>query len=174
MSTYLLQLVVHGLVSLYYCIRGTEGTAAHGDGLARFGTARFRSPSPRQRPISTGYKTFLDWLRTLGRKEGTFGKSLGQDSVVGGVLRFTPMIAVVRLVGWLDRSSRDAPNVPVLLAELRKWRGRGPMSAPAGRDGWVISGRKGQKVKGSWVSCRGSQSQTDRDGQTWKGNKKGT
>lgn len=66
------------------------------------------------------------------------------------------MIAVVRLVGWLDRSSRDAPNVLVLLAELRKWRGRGPMSVPAGRDGWVISGRKGQKVKGSWVSCRGS------------------
>lgn len=28
-----------------------------------------------------------------------------------------------RLVGWLDRSSRDVPNVLVLLAELREWRG---------------------------------------------------
>lgn len=61
-----------------------------------------------------------------------------------------------RLVGWLDRSSRVVPNVLVWLAELGEWRGRGPMSTPAGRDGWVISGRKGQKVKGSWVSCRGS------------------
>lgn len=61
-----------------------------------------------------------------------------------------------RPVGWLDRSSRVVPKVLVWLAELGEWRGRGPMSTPAGRDGWVISGRKGQKVKGSWVSCRGS------------------
>lgn len=62
-----------------------------------------------------------------------------------------------RLVGWLNRSSWVAPNVLVSgWLSLGEWQGRGPMSAPAGRDGWVISGRKGQKVKGSWVSCRGS------------------
>lgn len=38
-----------------------------------------------------------------------------------------------RLVGWLDRSSRVVPNVLVWLAELREWRGRGPMSTPAGQ-----------------------------------------
>lgn len=53
------------------------------------------------------------------------------------------------LVGWLDRSSQVVPNV--LVSGWLSWgsgEGRGPMNTPAGRDGWVISGRKGQKVKG--------------------------
>lgn len=57
-----------------------------------------------------------------------------------------------------------------------KW-GRGPMNTPAGRDGRVISGRKGQKVKGHGLVAVAARELdgTDRDGQTWKneGNKKG-
>lgn len=52
------------------------------------------------------------------------------------------------------------------------------MNTPAGRDGRVISGWKGQKVKGHGlvaVAARELDRQTDRDGQTRKneGNKKG-
>lgn len=46
------------------------------------------------------------------------------------------------------------------------------MSAPVGRDGWVISGRKGQKVKGGHglvaVAARVRQTETDRRGKETK------
>lgn len=58
-------------------------------------------------------------------------------------------------------SGRGVPKVAVLLAEPRVAGrggegGRGPMSAAAGRDGWVIMGGKVRRSRGSWVSCRGS------------------
>lgn len=138
-----------------------------GSSERQFGTARdwFRSPWPVWGPspvkstgyrlgfrLSNGYKTFSDWLWTFGRKARLVKFRLGLDGRGPEVYSHERC----RLVGWLDRSSRVVPNVLVWLAELGEWRGRGPMSTPAGRDGWVISGRKGQKVKGSWVSCRGS------------------
>lgn len=86
----------------------------------------------------------------------------------------------------VGRSSRDLPKAPVLLAEPREWRrrgwgegGLGPMSAAAGRDGWVVIGRKGQKVKGGHglvaVAARVRQTQTDRRGkETKRAHKRGT
>lgn len=84
--------------------------------------------------------------------------------------------------GPLGRSSRDVPRAVVLLAEPRAAGGGvgeegglgGPMSAAAGRGGRVIIGRKGQKIKGGHGLVAVAARVRQTDGQTWKGNKKGT
>lgn len=71
-----------------------------------------------------------------------------------------------------QRQAGPSPCCGLWLAELGEWRGREPMSAPAGRDGWVISGRKGQKVKGGHglvaVAARVRRTETDRRGKETK------
>lgn len=104
--------------------------------------------------MSDVYKRFLDWLWAFERKARLVKFRLGLGDGRGPEVYSHDRC---RLVGWLDRSGRVVPND--LVSGWLSWGsggGRGPMSTPAGRDGWVISGRKGQKVKGSWVSCRGS------------------
>lgn len=79
--------------------------------------------------------------------EGTFSR-FRLEPAMGGVLR---SLAVVRLAEaavtfpksrscWLSRENGGGGG--------GGRGGLGPMSAAAGRDGWDISGRKGQKVKG--------------------------
>lgn len=111
MSTVTIVISVVTVVINRVIIIASHGLRA-GAAQRQFGTAgvRFRSPSPvlgaspeqfhtattvtgRDFRLSSGDKTFLDRLWTFSflfflEGEGTFGKSLGRDLAVGGVLRF--------------------------------------------------------------------------------------
>lgn len=105
---------------------------------------------------------------------------LDQDPVVGGVLR---RLAGVRWAGaagtfpmrrscWLSPEEREEGWERSEAWVEGGWVG--PMSAAAGRGGRVIVGRKGQKIKGDHGLVAVAARVRQTDGQTWKGNKKGT
>lgn len=85
---------------------------------------QFGGPSPvkstgcawqQQIEISTGYKTFSNWLWTFERKARLVKFRLGLGDGRGPEVYSHDRC---RLVGWLERSSRVVPNVLVWLAEL--------------------------------------------------------